>query len=359
MDKQVQRAGNNAQQIQATTVIMNNGIDEKRTREIFSEMFAIEKENYTKEAFLIAENRVDIFQETLIPRIEAIEGAAEAFADPKFQFLLRDAQKSAAKTERKSDYELLTELLVCHIQKGTDRKNRAGIDRAISIVDEIDNDALCGLTLMHSIDKFRPISPEISEGLGVLNELYSRIIYVDLPSGKDWLEHLDLLGAIRLSSIGSMKKLLVYMSEVLNGYTCVGIAKDSDEYKKSIEILKSINLDEKVLINHELIEGYVRIPVVNKRDIDKLNIVHNGSLRKIMVHESDGLKKILDLYSNDSNILNQVRQNFEKKWDLYPFLKMSRMWWDEINSSVEITHIGTVLAHTNAKRCDTSLPDLI
>jgi hypothetical protein len=142
MDKQIQKAGDNAQQIQATTVVVNNGIDEKRTREIFSEMFALERVNYTQEAIRIAENRVYKFQESLIPRIEAIEGASEAFADPKFQFLLRDAQRTAAETERESDYDLLTELLVCHIQKGDNRKNSAGIGRAISIVDEIDNDAL-------------------------------------------------------------------------------------------------------------------------------------------------------------------------------------------------------------------------
>lgn len=33
--KQIQKAGNDSQQIQAKTVIFNNGITEERTREIF------------------------------------------------------------------------------------------------------------------------------------------------------------------------------------------------------------------------------------------------------------------------------------------------------------------------------------
>ena len=42
-DKQVQKAGNNAQQMQAEIINITNvsGIDEKRAREIFNEMYAI------------------------------------------------------------------------------------------------------------------------------------------------------------------------------------------------------------------------------------------------------------------------------------------------------------------------------
>ena len=37
-NKQVQKAGNNAQQLQANNMIVNLGIDEKRAREICQEM---------------------------------------------------------------------------------------------------------------------------------------------------------------------------------------------------------------------------------------------------------------------------------------------------------------------------------
>lgn len=53
-----------------------------------------------------------------MPKIVQIDGALEKFAEPSFQFLLTEAHKTAASTERKADYELLSELLVHRIQKG-------------------------------------------------------------------------------------------------------------------------------------------------------------------------------------------------------------------------------------------------
>ena len=67
----------------------------------------------------------------------------ESFSDPAFQRLLVKAEQEAAASEREADYDLLTELLVYHVQKGDNRKNRAGVLKATEIVDLIDNTALC------------------------------------------------------------------------------------------------------------------------------------------------------------------------------------------------------------------------
>ena len=52
-DKQVQKAGNNAQQMQAEIINITNvsGIDEKRAREIFNEMYAIARKDFTQDAY--------------------------------------------------------------------------------------------------------------------------------------------------------------------------------------------------------------------------------------------------------------------------------------------------------------------
>jgi hypothetical protein len=42
--------------------------------------------------------------------------------------------------------------------KSDNRKDNAGIGREISIVDEIDNDVLCGLTALHVINCFIPVA---------------------------------------------------------------------------------------------------------------------------------------------------------------------------------------------------------
>ena len=58
-DNQTQKAGNNSRQIQAQSIIINNGIEEKRAREIFHEMFDIARKDLTQEANEIAQNNAD------------------------------------------------------------------------------------------------------------------------------------------------------------------------------------------------------------------------------------------------------------------------------------------------------------
>jgi len=105
IDKQIQEAGDNSKQLQAKNMIVNFGIDEKRAREIYQEMNEQVRSDYTKEALTTANSRITEFENRLLPKMEAIDGALEAFADPSFQLLLVEAQKTAASTERPADYD--------------------------------------------------------------------------------------------------------------------------------------------------------------------------------------------------------------------------------------------------------------
>lgn len=88
-NKQTQKAGDNSQQIQASTVIINKGIDEAQVRKICSEVSHKAMEEYTAESYLTVEKRISDFANVLIPRIEKIENGFEAFADPEFQVELK------------------------------------------------------------------------------------------------------------------------------------------------------------------------------------------------------------------------------------------------------------------------------
>ena len=164
-DKQAQRAGDNSQLMQAGTINIYNGIDEKRAREICAETYAVARRDFTEDAYACANERVQQLEDTLLPKMQQIEGALSAFADPSFQFLLASAQRTAAATERDTDYDMLSELLVCRITKGQARKSRAGISRAVEIIDKIDDDALCALTVVHAVNKVMPLSGSCKLGL--------------------------------------------------------------------------------------------------------------------------------------------------------------------------------------------------
>lgn len=365
-NKQIQEAGNNSQQLQADQMIVHIGIDEKRAREIYQEMNLQLRKDYSQEALNIANSRVSEFENKLMPKMEAVEGALEAFADPSFQLLLVEAQKTASSTERPADYDLLSELLIHRFKKGDNRVTRAGISRAVEIVDKISNDALLGLTVFHSVTHFFPLSGNIQQGLNVLNDLFGKIIYGNLPIGSEWLDHLDILDAIRISSFGKLKKIEQYYSEMLHGYIDEGIEKKSDNHNSAIELLKSNGLPQNILIDHALNADFVRIDIPNKDQINSLtlqqSIVYNGqrALLKIPLSDTqkDSIKSIYELYKKDNNVRQNNIKRFIEEWDKQHNLKILKEWWDNIDVSVQLTSVGKVLAHSNAQRCDKSLPPL-
>lgn len=123
-DKQIQSAGDNSLLTQAGIINNYYGIDEKRAREICAETYAVARRDFTEDAYKCANERVQQLEESLFPKLQQIEGALNAFADPSFQILLTSAQRTAAATERENDYDMLSELLVCRITKGQARKKR-------------------------------------------------------------------------------------------------------------------------------------------------------------------------------------------------------------------------------------------
>lgn len=279
--------------------------------------------------------------------MEKMDGAFEAFADPSFQILLSEAQKTAASTERPADYDLLSELLVHRFAKGENRIVRAGVNRAVEIVDEISDDALLGLTIFHAMTSIKPVTGSIHHGLKVLDDLFGKMLYIDLPSGNEWLDHLDILDAVRINSSDSLKSLEEYQTESLHGYIDVGIEKGSEEFVKAINILKDNQLSESNLIEHELNFNFLRVPIRNR------DVIDDTTLSKT---QKEALSSVYDLYVQNDNIRKENSSKFMKEWDKRDNLRAIKKWWDSLNVAIKITSVGRVLAHSNAQRCDKSIP---
>lgn len=365
-NKKIQNGGDHSQQFQADKMIVHVGIDEKRAREIYQEMNVQLRNDYSEEALDIANYRVAEFENRLMSKMDAANGALEAFADPSFQILLVKAQKAAASTERPADYDLLSELLIHRFQKGENRITRAGVSRAVEIVDEISDEALLGLTVSHAVSSFSPISGDINQGLTVLDDLFGKILYGKLPVGNIWLDHLDVLDAVRVSTFGNLKKIEQYYSETLAGYVEVGIEKQSENHDKAIEILNSSGLPQNALVDHAFNGSFVRINIPNKNQISSLKIQqqisHNDNISIVPIGLSKeqviAINSVYELYKQDGNVKQQNITAFMEEWNKRPHLKILRDWWDNINITFQITSVGKVLAHSNAQRCDKSLPSL-
>lgn len=366
MTRQSQKGGEGSNNFQAQEMVVQFGIDEKRAREVFQEMNLQLRKEYTQEALEVANARVSEFENSLMPKMERVEGALEAFSEPSFQLLLVEAQKTAAATERPADYDLLSELLIHRFQKGNNRNARAGVSLAVEIVDKVSDEALLGLTVAHAVSQFIPISGDFQQGLDALEGLFGKLFYGELPKGQEWLDHLDVLNTIRLSSFGSMKKTREYYSNKLSGYLDVGIEKESENHKKSLEILFKNNLPTNLLVEHDFNNQYLRIPVTNRGHIQNLSlhqvVMHEGKQRSIgfslTKDQLSAVDSVYDLYTQDNNLRQSNTDSLMVEWDKRPNLKALREWWDSIPVALTITSVGKVLAHSNAQRRDKNLPPL-
>ena len=369
-DKQIQEAGEGSTQLQAGTINIYNGIDEKRAREIVDERLHELLSQYSQEAHNLAIERIQEFADDFIPKLVK-QGLLESFGDPSVQVLLQEAQKSAASTEREADKELLSELLIHRIQKGENRHVRAGVSQAVKIVDEISDEALLGLTVAHSVLNYLPICNNLDDGLRILANLFERVRYGDLPKGSDWLEHLETLNCTRIIALHHMKKVKEVYADLMPGLIGIGIEIGSESYNKAIDILKKAQLGINSFTDHDLRDNYVRLGII---DINRLDLVvnkgeasfrdKNGMLYKIPMefqlndNQKQALRDVYALYEKDENKLKENKDRFMDRWNQYESLRIVGEWWDSLNDGFKITSVGRVLAHANAKRCDARLPDL-
>ena len=272
---------------------------------------------------------------------------------------MRHAQQSAASSKNELVYDLLTELLVCYIQKGEDQKIYAGVYQTIKIAGRIDRNALCALTAVHAFERFTPEPGTCMDGLRRLNETFNKIMCCDLPSGFEWIEHLEVLGAIRLWPRNyKMESVLSHYIPQMDGYLCVGIKKGSNEYDKAMLLLDSVGIGYMGLIPNECLDGYVRLPIANKYSIDKLYF-DDENHTSLNASQKQILRQIWGMYSQNPVLKEQVATKFMKIFDSFEALHAFRLWWEKIPQPFNITQVGRILAHTNAQHCDKDIPDLL
>ena len=344
--EQIQTAGDKAIQTQMSdfnncNVTINSS---ELIRSIATEVCSKELLNIyrtcTHDALEIARIRDQMFAQTFIPRLEKIESAMDALRDPSFQYMIQEARETAAKTDKCSNLELLSELLICHIEKGKNKKVDSGINRAIKIVDEGDIDSLCALTVICALHNIAPLTGNIQKGFSILDQLYGSILDTELPKENDWIDQLNVLGAINILP-GRFLKLDEFLGDVYDGYFCVGIKQDSAEHKESLKILADNDDEELLLVENELIDGYLRLNVVQLCSLD------------------EKYKPIINLYTKDSHLMKEAKTNCMKIWDSYKNLNTIRTWFESIKIWFRINSVGKALAQTNAKRCYKDFPDII
>lgn len=338
--------------------------DDKRCREIFDEKWAETMKSQVAESREKVINRKNTFDEILLQRLKKVEDGFNSLADPAFLFQLAEAQKSASTTDRKLDYELLSELLAKRTKVGNDRAMQIGIKRAVEMLPFVPDEALTGLTMSFCIASLIPETGDIDLALKTLDNSYKLIIDdTNLPKGKGWLDALETANLVKIgfNSISSLKKSRDINIQKLKPLASPGILKNSDRYQQAVSNLVEVGLNEKVLVDHLLNDKYVRVNLKSVEDVEsskfEKDLGHGIKMSIIMSdNQKNALKAVFGLYETDAAIISDFENRLVDEMAKYPNLKKVNDWWDGLTYVFDLTMTGRILANANAKLHDSGIP---
>ncbi len=307
----------------------------------------------------IAIARIDDLKQLTLPRIEKMEHTLEDLKNPASQRFLLEAQQEAMVTDSPDAMQLLSDLIVEHINTYSHKDMQVTIRHAVRVIGEIDPDALRAMTLFYMLKNIVPTSGNVSEGLKTINDLIHPLLSSPLPTGSHWIEHLALLNTIRIIPTIRISLLEDYYTQQADGYTCIGIKENSPQHIQAKELLKKAHLSPETLVPNELLPGYVRIPVPSKTFISQWVLTNGKDKHPITPEEKQTFFSIFDLYEQNSELQLQVIKTFKSRFSQFESLATASEWWNHIPVYFELTLVGTVLAVLNGRRynSDISFPD--
>lgn len=356
-DKQSQKAGDGSTQLIAKEVNLNIGITEERAREVYRELEQRSIEQYSREADEKIKERLIAAIEPIVCKMREYDSAFEQFNDPAFQYVIRNVQATASRTDSKDDYEMLAELLGQHIEHKDDRIITSTVSEAIKIVDQIDVYSLQVLTCVYAILDIKFLNPSTKNLLYYMNGYIEQVLPEELPNTQEWVNHLDMLKLVRYNSISQFKSLKDIFNTTYTDNIVTGIKKDSDNYELVRKMFPNDEAFSAFMVDNDLLDGYVKL-IINEDNVNNgqvyqlINIAFISLVGSILEYK----KTIQGYYDKDTNILQQVQNNFMVKFSSYPKLKAFNDWISSLNYSFDLTPLGRLIANINLKRYVPNLP---
>jgi len=247
------------------------------------------------------------------------------------------------------------------------------ISRAVEVVEQIDEDALAGITFIWLVTGILPSSGDPKEGLGVIDSLAGKFCDGRLPDGPNWLQRLDLLNCINYSPIGfqSMKKWHQILADKRPGYVCAGISAENKDDAAS-ELNGIITGLSQTIVDHLFRPGYCRLNAANSQDALKA-LESQLAIMRSLRSQPEAVRQLVEfrILTDSENLGNEealrtflteigidtVNSEATEAMIKYveanlPALQRLRSWWDSLPGLIQVTPLGQAIAYSNAKRFD-------
>jgi hypothetical protein len=162
-----------------------------------------------------------------------------------------------------------------------------------------------------------------------------------LPEGADWLDHLDILTAVRADPANKLLPFHDFYPNQLSGYLAAGVPGDDFEWPFT---QKQSDFGFPLIVPQELNPKNVRLSVPNAG-----TLINNFNVPKEIAESI--IEQARDKLGFDKVDPGLVDPFFEHL-HAHEHLTQIEQWWDQIPYAAHITSVGKVLARANADRLD-------
>jgi hypothetical protein len=343
--EQDQEAGDNSEQQQAARDIINItqvGVSAADVIAITrSETKRIIEEELTPAAERIAHERLDQFGQKMIDRFAEDPQLRKAFADPDFQYSLRDASRAAASNDDDHTEDLLVDLLANRAAEGNSSRLRLITNRAIQAADKLSIEALRGLTATWAVTTLGPSEPSALGYITAGAEVATVVLRLGKETDHGWIEDLEALGLARTTSgiavsRKSYKQLLTDRAAAhLNG----GIDEEIHRDVIGSAVAECPWLGQ-LLVPHQLKPGFLALAGTTAdafRNLVPADSPQSAEIEQLIALNGFGVQ--------DADALAKFNELFDQA---EPLVEIAA-WWDPL-PMFDLTLIGRAIGLVNARR---------
>lgn len=340
-DHQTQKAGDDSKQFQAgRDVIVVQGVTAAEAADIARAEGMRVGNELTSTAREVADARIGAFIGRLIDLFKEQPSLFQAFADPDFQFSLRDAGRAAASSESEFTEDLLLNLLSSRASEENEDRVRLATDLAIRVAGKISSAVLAGLTADWAVNYLR-IEGSLGIQLATQDHSAKQLLGQNLPAGSAWMDDADALGLIRFQrqNLVEKKSLLELFREQVREHLCPGIdvSKSQEQLAAAISMVPALT---NLVKQHELKQGFIRFTAASREELLAMlpgDLLIPAPLNQLLEENGFGIE--------DPAAVEQFETVLAECENLGELAK----WWDSLPHA-EFTLVGRVVAFANARR---------
>jgi hypothetical protein len=344
MRRQQQTAGTSSQQFQASgdMEVHVHGVTAADVVSIIrTEVDAVRGEltAMASQAGSLAEARLRAFQDHVVDQFAQAPQLREAFADPDFQFSLRDAGRAAVSNDDQHTEDLLVDLLKNRAERGNQARVRLATSHAIRAADKLSVETLNGLTALWALEHLKAKVPGIVNALLTGENIARPLIEMGLPGDATWTQDAEALNLVRTLPISTRTVYRQFLTQQVAPYLNPGINQ-----AESAELIAQATeqcpwLRDK-LQPHPLKEGFIVLPGATADEFTATippEYEQTAEIAQLIGRNGYGQQD------------NTATTEFAQRINQSDALSRIADWWDKV-PALNLTLIGSVVGFVNARR---------